>query len=278
MANDQAANEEFYTNPFRRRLVEKRPLIGVWAMLNSTSAIEGISWSGFDWLLIDGEHSPADLGDMLSHLRAMESTPTVPIVRIPVNDPVLFKRHLDIGARTIMVPMLQDPFDAATAVRAMRYPQGGNRGFAAMHRASRYGHVPDYVARASEGLFLIGQVETPQALTQVAEIAAVDGLDAVFFGPGDLSANMGHIGQPAHPEVSGLIVDALTKVREAGKYAGVLAPNPEQAGLYIEAGFDFVSVASDCSLLFSGAKRVAGDFAARAAAQRSAQPKLGENP
>lgn len=263
MAAPDDQSETLYANPFRRRLSEGRPLIGVWAMLNSTAAIEGLSWAGFDWLLIDGEHSPVELGDVLSHLRAMEASPTVAITRIADNDPVLFKRHLDIGARTIMVPMIQSAGEAASAVQAMRYPGAGQRGFAAMHRASRYGHIRDYVQRAGEGLFLIGQVETPAALSQVSEIAAVEGMDAVFFGPGDLSAHMGKLGHPADPEISEAIVRGARQVQAAGKFAGALAASADQARLFLSAGLDFVSVGSDCGLLFSGADRLAQEFLAQ---------------
>lgn len=262
------ADDSLYQNPFRSALGAARPLVGIWGMLNSVSATEGLGWAGFDWLLIDGEHSPAELGDILSHLRAIAATPTVPIVRIAENDTVLFKRTLDIGARTIMVPMVQDAAEAEAAVRAMRYPRAGNRGFAAMHRASRYGHVPGYVHRASEGLFLIGQVETPEALGRVEEIADVDGLDAVFFGPGDLSANLGRLGEPAHAEITALILDGAAKVRALGKATGALAASPDQARAFLSGGLDFVSVASDCALLFGNADRVAGEFTAYARNQR----------
>lgn len=251
-----------FVNPFRQALAQNRPLTGVWSMLNSTNAVEGLGWAGFDWILIDGEHSPVSLGDAANHLRALGATPTVPIIRVACNDPTLLKQVLDIGARTIMVPFVQSPADAHAAVSATRYPPAGQRGFAAMHRASRFGHIADYVHHADAGIFLIVQAETQSAIAQVEGIAAVDGVDAVFFGPGDLSASMGLLGQPASDAVTEAIETAAKQVRSAGKAVGVLAPNQDLAVHYIRAGFDFVSVATDCGLLFGQADRLAADFRA----------------
>lgn len=251
-----------YENPFRRALSAGRPLAGLWSMLNSTDAIEGLGWTGFDWILIDGEHAPVTLGDALNHLRAIAATPAVPIIRVAANDPVMLKQYLDIGARTVMVPYVQNAAEAAAAVRAIRYPLEGMRGFAAMHRASRYGHLRDYVHRAAESLFLIVQVETAEAMTNVETIAATSGVDSVFFGPGDLSASLGWLGQPGRAEVTAMIEAGLAGVKAQGKAAGVLAPTPELAEHYLKAGFDYVSVASDCSLLFGSARKLAEDFGA----------------
>ena len=258
-----ALDPALYENPFRRALSHGRPLPGLWSMLNSSDAIEGLGWAGFDWILIDGEHAPVSLNHTVNHLRAISATPTVPIVRVPTNDTVLLKQYLDIGAQTLMVPFVQSADEARAAVRAIHYPKDGIRGFAAMHRASRYGHVTDYVHRAHEGLYLIVQIETPEACERVAEIAAVPGVDAVFFGPGDLSASLGWLGQPARPEVTAMIEKALAAVKGSGKAAGVLAPNPDLARHYLSAGFDFVSVASDCSLLFGSARVLAAGYQAR---------------
>lgn len=250
-----------YENPFRRALANGRPLVGLWAMLNSTSAIEGLGWTGFDWILIDGEHSPVTITDAVAHLRGIAATPAIPILRVAANDRVLLKQHLDIGALTIMVPYVQTPEEAAEAVRSIRYPKQGVRGFAAMHRASRYGHLKDYVHNADRGLYLIVQVETEEALGNTSEIAAVAGVDSVFFGPGDLSASLGLLGQPGHPDITDRIVSALQIVKAQGKTAGVLAPNAELAEYYLGAGFDYVSVGSDCSILFGTARTLAKRYA-----------------
>jgi 4-hydroxy-2-oxoheptanedioate aldolase len=251
---------EVQNNPFRDAISASRPLIGVWSMLNSTNAVEGLAWSGFDWLLIDGEHSPVTLADAMSHLRTLAATPTIPIVRLAWNDPVLLKQYLDAGATTLMLPYVQDQHEAASAVRAMRYPPNGRRGVAAMHRASRYGRVRDYLQRADQELFLIVQIETLDALSQLDAILAVDGVDAVFFGPGDLAASMGLTGRADHPDVTAAIDAGLIRVRQTTKAAGVLAPNPTIAEHHICAGFDFVSVANDFALLLNAADTAAARF------------------
>ena len=249
-------------NRFRAALQEKRPLIGIWSMLNSATAIEGLSHSGFDWILMDGEHAPMSLQDAIDYLRILDDKPIAPIVRLAWNDRVLFKQHLDAGARTIMLPQIDCGKQAEAAVRAMRYPPRGYRGVALMQRASRYGRVADYFARADDDLFLIVQIESRAALDRVEEIASVDGVDALFFGPGDLAASVGLLGQPDHPDVTAMISDARNRHRRIGKPMGVLAPNPALAEGYIGAGFDFVSVANDCALLFNGADAAAARFQA----------------
>ena len=249
-------------NPFRAALRRGRPLIGIWSMLNSVDATEGLAWSGYDWLLIDGEHAPVSLHDAVSHVRAMGGSPTIPIMRLVWNDPILLKQHLDRGVNTIMLPYVQSADEARQAVEAMRYPPKGVRGVAAMHRGSRYARFSDYVTRANDELFLIVQIETTAAMEVCEEIAAVDGVDAVFFGPGDLAASMGMPGQAAHPDVTASIEKALPRVRKSGKFVGVLAPNDEISERHIKSGFDFVSVANDCAILFRNADAAAQKFRA----------------
>ncbi len=229
-------------------------------MLNSVNATEGLGWAGFDWLLIDGEHAPITLADAMMHMRALSATPTIPIVRLPWNDSVMLKQFLDAGARTLMLPYVQTAEEAEAAVEAMHYPPRGKRGVAAMHRAGRYGFQIDYLNKASDGVYLIVQAETADALDNVTAIAGVDGVDAVFFGPGDLAASMGKLGQASHPDVTAAIDLAAEKVRAAGKAVGALAPNPEIAERHIEAGYDFVSVANEAALLFSTAGIAAKRF------------------
>jgi 2-keto-3-deoxy-L-rhamnonate aldolase RhmA len=250
----QASEFNPYINPFRKALESGRPLAGIWSMLNSSNVVEGLGWAGFDWLLIDAEHSPVSLADATSHLRAISNSPTVPIVRPAWNDMVLLKQYLDIGAQTIMLPYVQNAKEARQAVSGMRYPPDGHRGYAGMHRASRFGYDADYVHRAAEALFLIVQIETVSGLSNVEEIAEVNGVDAVFFGPGDLSASMGFLGKPGDAGVTSEIEKAAKKVKAIGKSVGVLAPNPDLASHYISAGFDFVSVTTDAALLFGQAR------------------------
>ncbi|WP_460450038.1 HpcH/HpaI aldolase family protein [Alsobacter sp. SYSU BS001988] len=257
-------------NAFRAALQARRPLLGVWSMLNSVNATEALGWSGFDWLLIDGEHAPVSLHDAMAHARAIAATPTIPILRLAWNDRILIKQHLDAGFATIMLPYVQSADEARAAVDAMRYPPQGSRGVAAMHRASRYARFQDYVTRANDELFLIVQIETAAALERCEEIAAVDGVDAVFFGPGDLAASMGYPGQAGRPEVTQAIEAGLARCRAAGAYVGVLAPNDEISERHIQSGFDFVSVANDCALLFRNADAAAARFQAAAARVRTA--------
>jgi 2-keto-3-deoxy-L-rhamnonate aldolase RhmA len=251
-------------NPFRAALSQRRPLVGIWSMLNSSNAIEGLGWSGFDWLLIDGEHSPLSLDDALNHLRILAGTPTIPIVRLVWNDKILLKQYLDAGAQTLMLPYVQSASEAAAAVAAMRYPPRGQRGVAGLHRASRYGRVRNYTGRADSGLFLIVQVETREALSHLKEIAAVDGVDAIFFGPADLAASMGMTGHPEDPSVTAEIEAGLEQVRMSKKFAGALAPNAVIAERHIQSRFDFVSVANDCAILFGTADATAARFRALA--------------
>tara|TARA_B100001179_G_scaffold233123_1_gene229385 strand:- start:3693 stop:4493 length:801 start_codon:yes stop_codon:yes gene_type:complete len=248
-------------NAFRQLLVTRdRPAVGMWSVLNSFDATEGLAWCGFDWMNIDTEHAPVELQDVIHHLRILDGTPTVPMVRLVWNDPLLIKRYLDAGASTLMLPFVQNAEEAKQAVEQMHYPPRGVRGMAAIHRASRYGAIGDYVANASGSLFLIVQVETLEALDNLPEILAVDGVDAVFFGPGDLSASMGMPGQAGSKEVTDKIIDALSVVRRTEKFAGTLATTPEQAKAFIEADFDFVSVASDVNVLIRNSRQVASSY------------------
>jgi len=258
--DDLISSKKLAANRFRTALQLGRPLVGIWSMLNSTNVTEGFGWAGFDWLLIDGEHAPVSLDNAISHMRALKGTPTVPIVRLAWNDRILLKQHLDAGADVIMLPYVQNAAEAASAVTFMRYPPLGTRGVAAIHRASRYGQIPDYLERANEELVLIVQVETHEALDKVDEIANVEGVDAIFFGPGDLAASMGMLGQAGDPAVTAKINKAMSVVHNSGKKAGVLAPNPTIAAQHIEAGFDFVSVANDAAILFGSARAIAENF------------------
>jgi 4-hydroxy-2-oxoheptanedioate aldolase len=249
-------------NAFRAALKGGRPLIGIWSMLNSVNATEALGWSGFDWLLVDGEHTPVSLHDAIAHSRAIAATPTVPIFRVVWNDRILLKQHLDAGLSTLMIPYVQNVEEARAAVDFVRYPPQGSRGIAAIQRGSRYGRFHDYAARANQEVFLIVQIETMAALDRCAEIAAVDGVDAVFFGPGDLAASMGMIGQAAHPKVTAAIEDGLKRCRPTGKFVGVLAPNDEISERHIRSGFDFISVGNDCAILFRTADAAAARFRA----------------
>jgi 4-hydroxy-2-oxoheptanedioate aldolase len=236
-------------NLFKQRLGANAPLVGTWLMSASATCAEAVGWTGLGFVVVDMEHVPLDVHDVVDILRALAPTATGTITRVPSNDPVMVKRVLDCGAQTIMFPMIQGPEEAALAVGATRYPPAGIRGVAAMHRASRYGAVSDYLHKCQDELCIVVQVETPRAYGRLAEIAAVDGVDAVFIGPADLAANAGHLGNSLHPDVQRLIADAPPTIHAQGKRAGILVPNPDLARRCVDNGYDFVAIGSDVSAM-----------------------------
>ncbi|KAB8039273.1 HpcH/HpaI aldolase family protein [Janthinobacterium aquaticum] len=245
---------DILTNPFRTQLAEQAVPLGSWLMAGTPVTAEAMGCAGFDWLVLDMEHVPIDYQDAYHILQALGGTPAAPVLRLAWNDLVQVKRALDIGAQTLMFPFVENADEARRAVASTRYPQpgqaiAGTRGFAAMHRASRYGTLADYTGRANSAVFSIIQLETPAALAQLEEIAAVDGVDALFVGPGDLSAALGHLGNIAHPEVQAAIADAARRARALGKPIGIVGPNPEMVQTFIGYGYDFVAIASDMGMM-----------------------------
>ena len=247
-----------FANPLRRALqAARRPLIGIWSMLNSPAVSEGLALCGYDWVVIDGEHAPIELPDVIRHMQILDRSPTLPIVRLALNDPLLIKRHLDAGVRSLMLPFVESAEEAESAVREMHYPPKGRRGLALGQRASGYGLWPDYPAHASESLFLICQIETGAGLEALEAIMATEGVDAAFFGPSDLSASLGLPGGAAGEAVTELILSAREKVARSGRFAGAFAASEAQAERFIAAGFDFVAVAVDVAILMQGAAQIA---------------------
>ncbi len=251
---------ELARNPFKAALTEGRLQIGLWSSLCSNIAADAVSDSGFDWILLDTEHSPNELPGLLSQLQAIRGGTASAIVRPAWNDAVLFKRILDIGAQTLLVPYVQTAAEAARAVAATRYPPAGIRGVTAGGRASRYGRVKDYLKKAGSEICLIVQVETGEALDRLEAIAQVEGVDGVFIGPADLAASLGHIGNPGHEHVQSAIEDAAKRLQAIGKPAGILTVNPEDARRYIDWGFGFVAVGVDLGLLTRSADALASRF------------------
>jgi len=247
-------------NQFKAALTKGHLQIGLWSSLCSNIAAEAIAYSGFDWILLDTEHSPNELPGLLSQLQALKGGTASAIVRPAWNDPVLFKRILDIGAQTLLVPYVQNAQEAASAVAATRYPPAGMRGVTASGRASRYGRVKDYLKKADDEICLIVQVETGDALSRLEAIAQTEGVDAVFIGPADLAASMGHIGNPGHEDVQAAIKDAVGRLKAIGKQAGILTVNEEEAKRYIDWGFTFVAVGIDLGLLTRNADALAKRF------------------
>ncbi|SIQ53742.1 HpcH/HpaI aldolase/citrate lyase family protein [Pseudacidovorax sp. RU35E] len=243
------AYPDLLDNPFRRRLAQPGAPLGTWLMSGAASTAEAMGRAGFDWLLVDLEHVPMDEKDTLAVLQAIAGTDACPVARLAANEAVLFKRALDLGAQTVMVPFVDSADAAARAVSYAKYPPQGVRGFAAVHRASGYGTARDYGQRANDSVFTIIQLETPQAVAALEEIAAVPGVDALFLGPGDLSANMGHIGNIAHPDVQAVIADVAKRCRAVGKPCGIVGPTPQMVGSFVQLGYDFVAVASDMGMM-----------------------------
>lgn len=236
------------------RASHQRVPLGTWVMSASPLVAEAIGHAGFDWAVLDMEHSPLELPGVVQMLQAVAATKLVPIVRLPWNDPVQFKRLLDAGAETLMVPFVQSADEARRAVAAMRYPPLGGRGVASLSRATRYGTQRLDTRAANAGVALILQLETPQALDALEAIAAVEGVDALFVGPADLSAAMGHGGDARHPAVLKAMAQAAERARAAGIPIGTLAATPEMATQVRAAGFDFVGLGSDLGLLVHAAQ------------------------
>jgi 4-hydroxy-2-oxoheptanedioate aldolase len=199
-------------NAFKRALVAQKSQIGLWCSLSSHYSAEIVAGAGFDWLLLDCEHSPNDLESLLTQLQAVAAYPASAVVRVPWNDMVTIKRVLDIGAQSLLIPYVQNVDEARAAVAAMRYPPGGVRGVAGSTRAPRFGPITDYAKRAHDELCLLVQLETESALRHVEAIAALDGIDGIFIGPADLHASMGYTGEVANPKVFPLIEDALRRI------------------------------------------------------------------
>lgn len=248
-------------NTFKQAIAEGQAQIGLWLGLADPYCAELCAGAGFDWLLIDAEHAPNDVRTVLGQLQAVAPYPVHPVVRPPVGDPVLIKQYLDIGAQTLLVPMVESAEQAAALVRATRYPPEGIRGVgSALARASRWQRLPQYLAEADAQQCLLVQIESVSALAQLEAIAAVPGVDGVFLGPADLSASMGHRGNPGHPEVQAAITRAIAAIQACGKAAGILTADETLARQYLALGCRFVAVGVDTTLLAKATQALAGRF------------------
>ena len=254
-------------NSFKAALKAGRPQIGLWLGLSSSYSAELLAGAGFDWLLIDGEHAPNNVQTVLTQLQAIAPYPSQPVVRPSWNDPVQIKQLLDVGTQTLLVPMVQNADEAREAVRATRYPPAGIRGVgSALARASRWNRIPDYLQKANDQMCVLVQIETREAMKNLPQILDVEGVDGVFIGPADLSADMGYAGNPQHPEVQAAIEQAIVQIREAGKAPGILIANEQLAKRYLELGALFVAVGVDTTLLARAAEALAARFGAQATA------------
>ncbi|MBK6615278.1 HpcH/HpaI aldolase/citrate lyase family protein [Ottowia sp.] len=259
-------------NPFKQALAEGRTQIGLWAALASPYSTELLAGIGYDWLLLDGEHAPNDLRSTLGQLQGVASAQHAfgdarshPVVRVPLGTgeagTALIKQYLDIGAQTLLVPMVDTPEQAAQVAAACRYPPAGVRGMgSSLARSARWNAHPRYVHEANGQVCVLVQAETALAMRHLDAIAATPGVDGVFIGPADLSASMGHPGNAAHPDVQAAIEQGIARILKAGKAPGILATSEPRARKWLAAGALFVAVGIDTALLASGAQALLGQF------------------
>jgi 4-hydroxy-2-oxoheptanedioate aldolase len=252
---------EMPTNLFKRALRRGKPQIGLWLGLADAYVAELLATAGFDCLVIDAEHAPNDPRSVLGQLQAMAPYPVHPIVRPVCGSVELIKQYLDIGAQTLIVPMVETPEQARQMVAATRYPTRGVRGVgSALARASRWNQIDDYLRRSDDEICVFVQVESINALTHLERIAAVDGVDGVFFGPADLAASMGLLGKPSDPAVRAAILQGIATVKKAGKAAGTLTADRQLAHEYLAQGALFVAVGVDTSILIKAARELSAEF------------------
>ena len=251
---------ELPQNHFKRAIRAGQQQIGLWCSLPGAYVAEAVAGSGFDWLLLDTEHSPGDPLTVMEQLQAVAPYPVSAVVRPASNDTVLIKRFLDLGAQTLLIPYVQSVEEAKAAVAAMRYPPRGVRGVAGVTRATKFGRVPNYAKRAEEELCLLVQIETQDALDRLEAIAAVDGVDGVFIGPADLAASLGHAGELGNPKVIAAVEDAIRRIRACGKPAGILTPDNAFAKRFIELGTLFTAVGVDAAMIARATEALAKQF------------------
>lgn len=250
-------------NTFKVALREGRTQIGLWVALTSPYTAEICGGAGYDWLLLDAEHAPNDIQTLTAQLQALAKYPVHAIVRPPIGEAWIIKQILDIGAQTILVPMVETKEQAEALVRAVRYPPHGMRGVgAALARASDFNRIPDYLQTANDEVCLLVQIESRAGLANLDAIASTDGVDGVFVGPADLAADMGFLGRPGAPEVQAAVEDALKRIRGHGKAAGILTADQALARRYVEIGARFVAIGSDVGLFVNTTSKLVADFRA----------------
>src|SRR5579863_9776101 len=244
-------------NLFKQALAAGERQLGLWCGMASAMSAEILAGAGFDWIVIDGEHAPNDIATLLPQLQAMRGGTAEPVFRVPWNEPVIIKRALDVGARSLLIPFVQSVDEARRAVAATRYPPLGIRGVAVGPRANDFGRVQNYHRNAHLDTCVLVQIETRAALTQIEAIASIEGVDGIFIGPSDLAADFGHLGNPKHPDVQAALKDAASRIRAAGKAAGILTGALDDVEPLFELGYNFVAVGSDVGLLARTAEQVA---------------------
>ncbi len=260
-------------NLFKQGLTNKQTQIGLWVSMANSYSTEICAGAGFDWLLLDSEHSPNDLRSIMAQLQTIAGYSSQAICRVPIGDSTVIKQYLDLGAQSLLVPMVDTPEQARLLVQACRYPPDGFRGMAGA-RASRWGRYPNYAREANAQICLLVQAETRLALSNLDAIVATEGVDGVFIGPADLSASMGFVGNSGHPEVQCAIEAAIVRITRAGKAAGILTPDTTLARYYLDLGATFVAVGLDTLLLVRGTQALVGQF--KGAPAQLAAPTAGD--
>lgn len=247
-----------FPNRLREDLRAGKRLIGCWCSLANPITTEVLGVAGFDWLLLDGEHSPNDVLSFIPQLMALKDSPSAPVVRPSENSTVEIKRLLDAGFYNFLIPFVESADDARRAVAATRYPPQGVRGVSVSQRSNRYGTVPGYFTGINDQICVAVQIESRAGLAAAADIAAVDGVDCLFVGPSDMAAGLGHLGNANHPEVQAAIVSVFDAARQHGKPIGILAPVEADARRYLSMGATFIAVGSDLGI-FRGATQALCD-------------------
>ena len=240
-----------FPNSFKQKLLAGQRLIGCWSSLASPITTEVLGVAGFDWILLDGEHSPNDVGTFIPQLMALKDSPSAPVVRPTSNNAVELKRLLDAGFYNFLIPFIESEAEALQAVRATRYPPQGVRGVSVSQRSNRYGTVPDYFKSINDHICVMLQIESRVGVSAAKAIAAIEGVDCVFVGPSDLAADMGHLGNANHPDVQAAIATVFADAKACGKPTGILAPVEADARRYMAMGATFVGVGSDLGVFRS---------------------------
>lgn len=247
-------------NKFKHAIKSGQQQIGLWCSLSHHFSVEVVAGAGFDWLLLDTEHSPNDIESVFTQLQAAAPYHSHPIVRVPWNDMVTIKRYLDIGAQTLLIPFIQNEEEAERAVAYTRYPPHGVRGVAGTTRATRFGRVKDYARHAQDEICVLLQIENQAGLDNLEKIAAVEGVDGVFIGPADLHASLGYTGETNNPKVMPIIDDAIRRIKKAGKAAGILTGVEADARRWMAEGTLFTAVGADVGLLARASDTLAAKF------------------
>lgn len=241
----QATPYQSFPNSFKRDLQAGKKLIGCWSSLSNAITTEVLGVAGFDWILLDGEHSPNDMATYIPQLMALKDSKSAPVVRPTSNNSVELKRLLDAGFYNFLIPFVESAEQARSAVSATRYPPQGIRGVSVSQRSNKYGTVPDYLKHINDHICVMVQIESRAGAAAAREIAAVDGVDCIFVGPSDLAAGFGHLGNAGHPEVQAAMAAIFADAKACGKPIGILAPVEADARRYMEMGATFVGVGSD---------------------------------